>query len=341
MQNPSSTIHDYDPAKGMAFQGDVSIIPIPKKIKIDRSDEIAPIKMHGHPAYVPEIPFAVRVRDLLSYDAETGEFKWRKTVGGTAREGTVAGSVNSAGYTLIKVDGAKHQASRLAWLYVHGQWPEHYIDHINGNRVDNRLENLREATPAQNRHNSGPAKNSTSGIKGVFWNSKRNKWQARICLGGDVRQHLGYFHDLDAARDAYAAAELTHHQAFAASGRHLILAAGETTGHHHAIALLDRSADAIAPVKTSKAVQDLMADAQAGKIAVPTARLYRDPAAVESMRAAGIITRVDLAVAVLIVETGPMCLSHEEHDTIRIPPGEYLIGRQIESAGAEERIVAD
>lgn len=121
----------------------------------------------------------------------------------------------------------------------------------------------------------------------------------------------------------------------------LILQEGEVSGHHHAITLLERPDDHVAPVKTSNAVQDLMADAQAGKIAVPTANLFRDPAAVESMRGAGIITRVDLAVAVLIVETGPMCLSHEEHDTIRIPPGAYLIGRQVESAGAEERIVAD
>ncbi len=118
----------------------------------------------------------------------------------------------------------------------------------------------------------------------------------------------------------------------------LILQEGEVSGHHHAITLLERPAS---PVKTSKAVQDLMSDAQAGKIAIPTAKLYRDSVAVEAMRSAGIITRVDLAVAILIVETGPMCLSHEEHDTIRIPVGKYLIGRQIESAGAEERVVVD
>lgn len=117
----------------------------------------------------------------------------------------------------------------------------------------------------------------------------------------------------------------------------LILQEGEVTGHHHAISLLDRPD----VVPRSAAADQLMADALAGKIAVPTAALYRDQTAAEAMQSAGIITRTDLVVACLVIEHGPMCLSHEEHDTIRIPPGAYLIGRQVESAGAEERRVID
>lgn len=119
----------------------------------------------------------------------------------------------------------------------------------------------------------------------------------------------------------------------------LILMEGEVSGHHHAIALMDHLATIDVP--RSRAADALMADALAGKIAVPTAKLYRDPAAAEEMRCLGIITRTDLVVALLVIEVGPMCLSHEEHDTIRIPPGAYLIGRQVESAGAEERRVVD
>lgn len=119
----------------------------------------------------------------------------------------------------------------------------------------------------------------------------------------------------------------------------LILMEGEVTGHHHAIALMERP-DTI-DVPRSKVADRLMADALAGKIAVPTARLYRDPKVAAEMQRAGVLTRTDLVVAILVVETGPMCLSHEEHDTIRIPPGVYLIGRQVESAGAEERRVVD
>ena len=84
-----------------------------------------------------------------------------------------------------------------------------------------------------------------------------------------------------------------------------------------------------------------MSDALAGRIPLPSARLYRDPGVPEQMRQLGVLTRVDLAVGLLVIEVGPMVLRHEEHDGIRIPPGAYLIGRQIESAGAEERVVAD
>lgn len=120
-------------------------------------------------------------------------------------------------------------------------------------------------------------------------------------------------------------------------GGRLILQEGEVTGHHHAIALLERPS----PEPRFAAVTDLMADALAGRIPVPTARLYRDPAAAQAMVRAGILTRADLCVAFLIVEVGPMTVTHEEHDGIRLPVGTYYVGRQVESAGAEERRVAD
>lgn len=124
----------------------------------------------------------------------------------------------------------------------------------------------------------------------------------------------------------------------------LIIQEGEATGHHHAIALTKSVAprsDHLAHRKTSITAERLMTDALAGTIAVPTARLYRDQTAVEAMRAKGLLLRADLAIGVLIVEHGPMVVSHEEHDGIRMPPGRYLTGRQVESAGAEERVVVD
>ena len=117
----------------------------------------------------------------------------------------------------------------------------------------------------------------------------------------------------------------------------LILQEGEVTGHHHAITLERRPALGNASIVAER----LMADTLAGSIALPSARMFRDPSAVTAMVKAGIITRADLAVGFLIVETGPMCLKHEEHDGIRIPIGTYLVGRQVESAGAEERVVRD
>jgi hypothetical protein len=120
----------------------------------------------------------------------------------------------------------------------------------------------------------------------------------------------------------------------------LILQEGEVSGHHHAIALMERP-PAVMPRKVSRRAESLMADALSNKIAVPVARMYRDPEAVEAMRRAGILTRTDLAIGCLKVEHGSMTVSHEEHDAIRLPPGNYYVGRQVESAGAEERVVHD
>jgi hypothetical protein len=122
----------------------------------------------------------------------------------------------------------------------------------------------------------------------------------------------------------------------------LILQEGELTGHHHHIALLDRPAERKQKLtKPSKTVEKLISDTLRGEIAVPTARLYRDPAVAAEMQRRGILSRADLTVGILIVENGPMVISHQEHDGIRVPEGCYLIGRQVESAGAEERGVAD
>lgn len=117
-------------------------------------------------------------------------------------------------------------------------------------------------------------------------------------------------------------------------GNRLILQEGEITGHHHAI-------DMARPEPINAQVERMMADALANRLPVPSAKLYRDPAAVEQMQRLGILTRTDLVVGLLVVEVGPMVLRHEEHDGIRIPPGAYLVGRQVESAGAEERRVLD
>lgn len=123
----------------------------------------------------------------------------------------------------------------------------------------------------------------------------------------------------------------------AASGSRLLLAEGEATGHHHAIDLFDHPRlDA-----PNRAVERLIVDANAGNFPLPSAKLFRDAEVVEAMLVKGVITRTDLIIAVLVIETGPMVLSHDEHDDIRIPPGAYLVGRQVESAGAEERAVQD
>ena len=128
----------------------------------------------------------------------------------------------------------------------------------------------------------------------------------------------------------------------------LILQEGELTGHHHHIVIPrpavsggDDPTKPISTKRTMKGVEGVISDALAGKIDVPTAKLFRDPAVAVEMQRRGILARTDLAVACLVVEHGPMVVSHQEHNGIRLPVGSYLIGRQIESAGQEERVVAD
>jgi hypothetical protein len=117
----------------------------------------------------------------------------------------------------------------------------------------------------------------------------------------------------------------------------LILQEGEVTGHHHAIALMERP-----PAEQHfAAIDNLMEDALANRIPVPTARMFKDGSAAQAMVAKGLMTRADLCVGFLVVEHGPMTVTHPEHDGIRLPEGVFYIGRQVESAGAEERRVAD
>lgn len=95
---------------------------------------------------------ATELRQLLSYSPHTGVFRWRKRQGRQQR-GTVAGSINKCGYRRIKLFGKLYPASHLAWLYHSGYYPEYEIDHINNNRDDNRLCNLRDVPHSVNQHN--------------------------------------------------------------------------------------------------------------------------------------------------------------------------------------------
>jgi hypothetical protein len=119
----------------------------------------------------------------------------------------------------------------------------------------------------------------------------------------------------------------------------LIIQEGEQSGHHHAIRLFDRVAhfrdDGLArgPARSARGKGT---PSQTG-----TAHLYRDASAAELMVALGLLTRADLAIGCLVVTGDSVVISHEEHDPIRVPPGNYLVGRQIEGTGANERLVID
>ena len=139
-----------------------------------------------------------RLKGLLRYEPETGDFYWLASKG-RARAGCVAGATDTGGYRVIRVDGRLYKAHRLAWLYTYGVWPVGLLDHVNRVPGDNRICNLREATQSENMHNAGRA--SASGVPGVRWRAERNKWVAQIRVG--YRNHvLGSF---DTKNDAIAA----------------------------------------------------------------------------------------------------------------------------------------
>lgn len=142
-----------------------------------------------------------RLREVFDYSPDTGLFVWRQAPSSRVKIGTIAGRV-SHGYRHIALDGKRYAAHRLAWFYVHGVWPKDDMDHINGEKDDNRLANLREATTSQNMANARLSSHNTSGFKGVSWKCGTNKWNAKISHNG-VTYHIGYFTTREAAHEAY------------------------------------------------------------------------------------------------------------------------------------------
>jgi hypothetical protein len=147
---------------------------------------------------------AARLRETLAYDPVTGIFTRRVSNLARWKVGSEAGSLHSLGYRIIAVDGVMYRAHRLAWLYVHGQWPDGLLDHANGDRADNRIANLRPATVSQNKANSKLRSDNKSGFKGVYA-SELGGWRAEIRCDGKLH-YLGRFGTPELAHAAYVAA---------------------------------------------------------------------------------------------------------------------------------------
>lgn len=152
---------------------------------------------------------AAEARNLFRYDPETGEL---------FRGGCVTGSVDkSNGYRCVFANGRKYKAHRLAWLMVYGDWPSDFLDHINGDRDDNRITNLRECTNAENLRNTGAYRSNTSGYKGVSFHKRSKKFYAKINVDGRER-FLGSFETALSAYAAYCEAANRLHGDFANVG---------------------------------------------------------------------------------------------------------------------------
>ncbi len=154
------------------------------------------------------------LRMRLSFDPDTGIFRWKTPFGTKVKPGDKMGHVQGYGRIKIDLDGKQYMAHRLAWFYVYGKWPQSDIDHINGDPSDNRICNLREATDSQNLANSKKPITNKSGKKGVSWHGGAGKWQAHIRVRGENR-YLGLFGTVAEAHSAYAAAAIESNGDFA------------------------------------------------------------------------------------------------------------------------------
>lgn len=162
------------------------------------------------------------LKSALHYDAASGLFTWRLREDRTRawnrkHAGQVAGYLNTNGYRYLNVNGRRYQAAHLVWLYIHGEMPPKpfEVDHHNRIRSDDRIDNLRLATKAQNTMNRGVQRNNTSSHKGVSWDASRKKWFAFITVNYRTIA-LGRFDRIEDAVAVRRHAEIRMHGRFAA-----------------------------------------------------------------------------------------------------------------------------
>lgn len=135
---------------------------------------------------------------VLSYDKDTGVFTWICSPAQNVKSGSIAGSKNKNGYIEIKINRKVYKAHRLAWLITYKCFPKLHIDHINGEKDDNRLCNLRSVTQSQNMKNSKMQRNNTSGVKNVSYDKQCKKWRVYVTVD-NKRINIGRFDDIEFA----------------------------------------------------------------------------------------------------------------------------------------------
>lgn len=147
-----------------------------------------------------------RLREVLSYNKQSGLFRWRETRNHLSKKGSVAGCESKdSGYTVIRIDGVLYRANRLAVFYVTGEWPLGEVDHRDLDRSNDRWRNLRDATPTQNAGNRRAQSNNALGIKGVdLWTGSRGQTYYRVQIKCDGVRKTTYFKTEEEAVAAYA-----------------------------------------------------------------------------------------------------------------------------------------
>lgn len=147
---------------------------------------------------------------VFSYDPESGELRWKNTPSLKKQNGKIAGYPSTVhGYIAVMYKKKNYKAHRIAWLLSTGDWPVNFIDHIDHNRVNNRMENLRDVTVQANAQNMNIGKRNVSGFLGVCWVKQKRRWRASLKSGGKII-HLGFFSDINDAAAARKAGDIKY-----------------------------------------------------------------------------------------------------------------------------------
>jgi hypothetical protein len=154
-----------------------------------------------------------RLIEVLDYCPISGIFKWKCNIG-KMKLGSLAGTYDTRyKYLMIRIDGKRYFAHRLAWFFIYSKWPLDQIDHKDGNRINNRIDNLRDVTVTVNAQNiKGPKKNNMStGLLGAYPFKNTGRFVSYIRYGGK-KVNLGYFDTALEAHEAHMAAKRNKHE---------------------------------------------------------------------------------------------------------------------------------
>lgn len=155
--------------------------------------------------------FLDRLKKSISYDPKTGVFTW-KISKGRVKDGIIAGGIGNHGRLRIRFEKKDYAAHRLAWLITHGKWPNEVVDHIDGNPLNNRINNLRDVSRSVNMQNQRKANiDNKTGCLGVTYREDCKKFQAQITINGK-QTYLGVFETSEQAHAVYLFEKRKHHE---------------------------------------------------------------------------------------------------------------------------------
>jgi hypothetical protein len=160
-------------------------------------------------------PTIDELKAVMEYESESGRLLWtvsRNSHGGKVKPGEPVGSANGVGYLETRVNGYRTYVHRIAWALYHGTWPRGHIDHIDGDKLNNRIANLRDVTQRVNNENQRKVRSdNTSGFPGVQWRSDKKRWCALIQVNGK-RMRRGGYDTPEEAHEAYLQAKRELHE---------------------------------------------------------------------------------------------------------------------------------